>query len=202
VTDSRNPVTAVQPTTARYRLEHNVPAIDIMVSRIEQLFDHRDPAPFRERDLDPGLVEYLVACAEDLVGSEQFRIVFWLDQLEPAKELEAACRAHFSYEVMRIDRRRRRQRRAGWVTLFVALLSIIALVSLGEAVAHLVKGSVGTGLKEGFVISGWVLMWRPIEVLVYDGILWRRDRRVLQRLFEAPIELRKQTSTPLLPTFP
>jgi hypothetical protein len=64
------------------------------------------------------------------------------------------------------------------------------LVSISEVVARVITGSIGAGLKEGLVISGWVLMWRPIEVLVYDSIPWRRSRRVLRKLLAMPIEVR------------
>ena len=32
--------------------------------------------------------------------------------------------------------------------------------------------------------------WKPVEVLVYDWIPWRRDRRVLRALLAAPVEMR------------
>lgn len=37
------------------------------------LFDNRDPAPFRRRDLDPGLVEYLVDAGYDVAAAERIR---------------------------------------------------------------------------------------------------------------------------------
>ena len=174
----------------RYRLENGASVVDVTLASVEQLFDNRDPAPFRERDLDPGLAEYLVAAAEDLATHDPFRIVFWLEQPSPPGEIEAACRAHFEYEVARLARVRRRQRRGGWLVLSIAIVAIVLLVSLGEVVARVIGGTIGAGLKEGLVISGWVLMWRPLEVLVYDGILWRRERRVLRKVLEAPIEVR------------
>ena len=51
-------------------------------------------------------------------------------------------------------------------------------------------GTLGSGLREAIVISGWVLMWRPIDVLIYDGIPWRRERRVLRALSQARIDVR------------
>jgi hypothetical protein len=176
--------------TPRYRVEDGESIVDIKLASVERVFDNRDPAPFRERNLDPQLVEYLVGAAEDLVSHERFRIIFWLEQPCPPGEIEVPYRAHFEYELERIDRVRRRQRRAGWIALALAIVSIVVLVSLSELVARLIAGSIGAGLKEGLVISGWVLMWRPIEVLVYDSIPWRRARHVLRRLVAMPIEVR------------
>lgn len=45
---------------SRYRVENGEASVDVRIAKIEQLIDNRDPAPFRERDLDPDLVEYLL----------------------------------------------------------------------------------------------------------------------------------------------
>lgn len=180
----------------RYRVENGESIVDVRLTSIEQLFDNRDPAPFRERDLDPQLVEYLVDVGEDLVAHARFRIIFWLDTPCALHEIEVPYRAHLQYELSRTDRVRRRHRRAGWFTLGLAFVSIVILVSLSELVGRIVPGTLGAGLREGLLISGWVLMWRPIEVLVYDSIPWRRSRRVLQRLIDAPIEVARRESAP------
>lgn len=39
-------------TSPRYRMEGGQTCIDIKLRNADQLFDGRDPAPFRDRDLD------------------------------------------------------------------------------------------------------------------------------------------------------
>jgi len=56
-------------TGARYRVEDGRSWIDIRVAQSRQLFDGRDPAPFRERDLDDDAVEYLVARQKKSLGN-------------------------------------------------------------------------------------------------------------------------------------
>src|SRR5262245_53774597 len=48
-----------EPPAPRYRVEEGRPWADVYVERVAQIFDKRDPAPFRTRDLDPDLVDYL-----------------------------------------------------------------------------------------------------------------------------------------------
>lgn len=177
-------------TPPRYRTENGEPCVDVSASSVERLFDNRDPAPFRERDLDPDLVEYLLASSEDLIAHDRIQIVFWIETPCPPHEIEQAFRSHFEYELERIDRQRRRRRRIGQITLLLAVVAIIALMSLAQLVGTFVHGSIGLGLKEGLVISSWVLMWKPVEVLIYDGIPWRRERKVIRRLQDAPIDVR------------
>lgn len=173
----------------RYREEEGRPCIDVRVPSIENLFDRRDPAPFRERDLDPGLREYLVESVEDLV-SRHPRLVFWLESPCSQEELEQPVRGFFNYELERVVRERRRELREGFVGLLFAFGLIALFLSLSQVLGTLLTGTFGAALKEALIISGWVLLWRPIEVLVYDGIPWRRRRRVLRTLLDAPIDVR------------
>jgi len=173
----------------RYRVEDGQQCIDIRLNAIEQLFDNRDPAPFRERDLDPDLVEYLVAAAEDLLNLGKFKVVFWIAQACPPAEVQTGYRAHFEYELERLDRRSRRQRRTGQVALALGLVLLVALLSLSELLAPS-ESRVIRALREGLAILSWVVMWRPVEALIYDWLPIRREKKIMQRLHDAPTEVR------------
>lgn len=175
---------------SRYRVEDGVPCVDVKVESVERLFDLRDPAPFRGRDLDPGLVEYLSDAAEDLARHASLRVVFWVERPCRPTEIEEAFRAHFRYVLHRVRHRRREQRRTGHVALVFAILLVSALLALSQLVANAFPGSLGFGLKEGLVILSWVVLWRPVEVLIYDGIPVRRAIKVASRLLEAAIDVR------------
>jgi hypothetical protein len=43
-------------------------------------------------------------------------------------------------------------------------------------------------LAEGFNIAGWVGLWRPVELLLYDAAPLRRDRAVLRSLRNRQIQ--------------
>ena len=174
----------------RYRVEHGEAILDVRVATVERLFDNRDPAPFRQRDLDPGLVEYLIGAAHDVARAGRIRLTFWVEQPCAPGEVESGVRAHFDYELERVRRRRREQVRAGWIGLGVAVVAIVALLGLSGIVTRVLPGTLGAGLGEALVISGWVLMWRPAELLIYDGIPWRRERRALRALRDAALEIR------------
>ncbi len=177
-------------TASRYRDEDGVSCVDVRVGKLDQLFDNRDPAPFRERDLDPELAEYLYDSGEDLLGAERVRVVFWLEQPCVPKEVEEAFRAHFEEARDRAKRDRRRQRGTGFVALFIALPAMAALLALSQFIVLWVPGSGGAMLKEGLILSSWILMWRPAEVLIYDWIPVRHERRVLAKLLAADLAVR------------
>jgi hypothetical protein len=174
----------------RYRLEDGKLCVDVRIASLDHLFDNRDPAPFRERDLDPALVEYLLAIGHDATARDGFRIVFWLERTCQPGVIESAYRTHFEWALARLERRRRRARRAGQIALLVGAGLIIALMSLSQLTVQTVPGSLGAALREGLVISSWVVLWRPVELLIYDWIPVWDERRIMRRLLAAPIDVR------------
>lgn len=153
---------------------------------MEQLFDNRDPSPFRDRDLDPRLVEYLLGAARDLAGVTPLRVEIWLPTL-PSVDLRQAVRAYFQQEIDRTTRERREQVRSALNGFLIAIAVVIVLITVAEVVERRTTGTFGTVVREALVISGWVLMWRPLDVLVYDRIAWVRNRRILESIRDAAI---------------
>ncbi len=176
--------------SSRYRIEDGVPCVDVQAQRIEQLFDNRDPAPFRERDLDADLADYLLAGGEDLASHDRLSVVFWLEHETRNHELEHAFRAHFEDVVARLGRQRRRSRRTGAVMLVLGSVLVILLLAAAQLVGSVVPGALGNALSEGLVISSWVVLWRPVEILLYGGIPVRQERRVVERLLRATVIVR------------
>jgi hypothetical protein len=178
-------------THPRYRVDGGTHCVDVRLNAIEQLFDNRDPAPFRERDLDPDLVEYLYAAGEDLMSHGPFKVVFWVASPCQPTEVETGYRAHFVYELQRIERRRRRHRRTGQVALLLGVTLLVLILFASELLAgydhRLVKA-----FREGLVILSWVVMWRPVEILLYDWVPVRRERKVMELLHDVPVEVRNE----------
>jgi len=46
-----------------------------------------------------------------------------------------------------------------------------------------------TNQGEGFLIGGWVAMWRPLEVFLYDWWPIRAEGRLLKRLSTMPVRI-------------
>ena len=178
----------------RYRLKDGRWCIDITVRQARQLFDSRDPSPFRERDLDEDAVEYLLGAAREIPSAKPLAIAVTITEpLESAltrEELVEAVRAHFTHQLGQIRRRLREHVRRGRAFLAIGLTALAAFLTLAELAKGLPTGPLREILREGLVITGWVAMWRPLEVLFYD---WRplvEERRQIQRLLDAPVDVR------------
>jgi hypothetical protein len=45
-------------------------------------------------------------------------------------------------------------------------------------------------LRESLLVGGWVAMWRPIEIFLYDWWPVRAEARRYDRLAAMPVEIR------------
>jgi hypothetical protein len=182
-------VTIGSPT--RYRIEAGKTCIDIRLRTAQQLFDGRDPAPFRERDLDEEAVLYLVTALQELPPKAAVQIVFWISEERtpqvPVETIVDAVRGHFTYEGERLDRLLRQHVRRGQLFLLFGLTALVLFLSLAELTLMLPAGHVRQILREGLVIIGWVAMWRPLEALLYDWWPLVQERRLARRLLGVPV---------------
>ena len=186
-------------TRARYRVEDGRSCIDLKVRHSRQLFDGRDPAPFRDRDLDQGAVDYLLAAAQEIPRTQPLTIVVTISE-EPEPRLApdvivAAVGGHFRYELEQIERRLREHVRRGQMFLGVGLAVLVVFLTLAELTVSLPGGHLREVLREGLVIAGWVAMWRPLDVLLYDWWPMVDERRLITRVLEALVLIRYDADT-------
>ncbi len=178
----------------RYRVEDGRACIDVRLKTSKQLFDGRDPAPFRERDLDEDAVEYIAGALEELGPATDVKLVFWISEEPeprlPEEDIVEALRSHFTFEQQRLDRRIRAHLRRGQLSLLVGLGVLVVFLTLAELTSVLAVGPGRQILREGLVITGWVAMWRPLELLLYDWWPLVRERRLARRMVGVPVEVR------------
>jgi hypothetical protein len=176
---------------ARYRTEGEFTCIDMVTRSARQLFDMRDPSPFRERDLDDDAVEYLLTAAREIGHRAKLRVVITIEgERDPVlneQEIVAAVRTHLEYERGRQVRKLREQLALGRRFLLVGAGALALLLSAAELTAFLPKSHVVQILREGLVITGWVAMWRPLELLLFDWWPHLEQRRVVDAVLAGEI---------------
>jgi hypothetical protein len=183
----------MQEIPPRYRQENGVSLIEIELNSVQQLFNSFDPSPFHERDLDADAEDYIVGAAREFPIHAPLKLVIQL----PAEQMGVAGAAnlaqslhnYFDYRRDAAARDLRFQLRIGRTSLLIGLAFLAGclllrqvLITRGGAVAHIVG--------ESLLIGGWVAMWRPIQIFLYDWWPLRRMQRVYAKLAEIPVELR------------
>jgi len=168
--------------------------IEINLSRLSQLFNSLDPSPFHERDLDQDAEEYIMGSAEEISRQGPLRLVIYLpvDQLPKtgAPDLGEAIHNYFAYREMHERRRLRLLFRDGRIALVSGLIFLFCCVLLRELAVSLRNAAASEIVGEGMLIIGWVAMWRPLEIFLYEWVPLRRRCRILAELSRMPVEVR------------
>jgi hypothetical protein len=178
----------------RYKHAEGKRWIEVRVKNPHQLFDVRDPAPFRERDLDDDFVEYIMSSAREFSNSAALKIVIYIEDSEP-KDLskEAICEAIHSYFSYRIDLQKGDLKsfiRRAQLFLAIGLMILILCLSIAQGLSIPdPPGAIGI-LREGVVIFGWVSIWKPIELILFDWYPLFEKLRFYKKLFSTEIDIR------------
>ena len=176
--------------------------IEVRVAELRQLFNAIDPSPFRERDLDPRAEEFIVEWARDLPRDARLALLVHLDrsagQADEAPLLGESIHEYFKQRALESRRRLRELFRRGRISLVIALAFLGTSIVVGDAVASVLRDThFAEIIREGLLIVGWVAMWRPLEVFLYDWWPIRAEAHLFDRLSTMPvrIEYKKTTST-------
>lgn len=168
--------------------------IEIHVAELKQLFNSIDPSPFRNRDLDPKAEEFIVAWAKDFGRERQLALVVNLDRsaglADEAAVLRDAIHEFFRQRALGQRQRLRELLRVGRTSLAIGLVVLASTIAMGNFIANLMKGSsFGQILRETLVIGGWVSMWRPLEVFLYDWWPIRNEAQLSDQLASMPVRI-------------
>lgn len=168
--------------------------IEVRIAELRQLFNAIDPSPFHERDLDPRAEEFIVEWAKDLRFDAPWALVVHLERAagrsDEAETLRDAIHEYFGQRVVSARRRLRELFHRGRISLVIALAFLAASIFVGDAMASgLGQSRLAYIVREGFLIGGWVAMWRPLEVFLYDWWPIRAEGRLLQRLSTMPVRI-------------
>lgn len=182
------------PRSAGDPVPPNCQPIEVHVAELKQLFNAMDPAPFRERDLDPDAEEFIVGWAREIPADAPLALVVHLDRpaglAEEPAILRDAIREFFSQRALVSRRRLRQLFRRGRMSLAIGIAFLAASLLVGDGVARLLgERRIGEIIRESFSIGGWVAMWRPLEVFLYDWWPIRADARLADRLSAMPVRI-------------
>lgn len=174
--------------------------IEVHVGELKQLFNAIDPSPFRERDLDPKAEEFIVGWAKDLPRDAQLALVVDLDRPaglpDEAAVLREAIHEFFSQRAQAYRRRLRELFRVGRRSLAIGLIVLTGAIALGDFLATLLQGNrLGDIARESLLIGGWVSMWRPLEIFLYDWWPIRDEALLSDRLAAMPVRIRYMKAT-------
>ena len=180
-------------------LPPNCELIEVHVAELQQLFNAIDPSPFREKDLSANVEAFIMSWAKDVQRGVSLALLVHVDQStiqnDAAAELHEAIRAFFSQRALASRQRLRELFRVGRTSLVIGLVFLTVTVAVGNALeSALANPRLGAVLRESLLIGGWVAMWRPLEIFLYDWWPIRAEARLFDRLSAMPVRIARTAS--------
>jgi hypothetical protein len=172
--------------------------IRLKLRDMSQLFNSMDPSPFIEKDLDDDAEEFIVSWAQEFSSDAPIRLHIYLDQWpaeDPKELIKTAVHNYFAHRARITDLEFKRLLKQGRTSLFIGLafLSVCLLLSKVLLASH--AGAWATITRESLTIAGWVAMWRPMQIYLYDWWPLRRRGRVYTKLSRMPVEVIHKAGT-------
>jgi len=169
-------------------------SIELKLRDIAQLFNSLDPSPFNEQDLDHDAEEFIVGWARELPRHRPLHLVLHLERLLPEGRDRAsvvdAIHHYFTYRAAITRLELRQLFKQGQTSLLIGTVFLAGCLLLGRLIAPNDAGAARSIAREGLTIGGWVAMWRPMQIYLYDWWpLWRLGA-LQRRLGQMKIDLR------------
>ena len=175
------------------RKEAKTNRIELRLRDVNQLFNTMDPSPFYDKDLDREAEAYIENWAQEFGLRDPVTLVVHLEQWpaneDPQALVERAVHNYFSYRA-RMNQRdfRRLMVEGGWCLLIGMSFLLVCLVG-GRLIGERETGTFPDLLRESFVIGGWVAMWRPLQIYLYEWWPLFRRGRVREKLSRMPVKV-------------
>ena len=154
------------------------------------LFEPLDVSPFTERHLNERVERFILHCARELASAEFVIVVYFSEGMqanEVGTEFLESIPKHFAHRTQEEAGRihgligeATRDLMAGLVFLFLCGLA-------GVAALRLFPGPIGLFVEQGLLILGWVALWRPVDLFLYELRPLRNTRNLMSALARAQV---------------
>ena len=165
-------------------------AIEIHIHNLAELFNHLDPSPLHARALASSAERYLIRSAAACKANASLHLRVHCPASLQAHEAEISdgIHEHFRRSHALGQRKFKRRLRMGAGALAGGVIVLALSVGLRGLLRDATGRGLGAGFAEGLLILGWVAMWRPIEILLYEHWESHLDHALLDRLAGIPVD--------------
>ncbi len=177
-----------------------VQQIELRINQLSELFNSMDPTPFPHRNLDKDAEDFLEQWALEYSANSHFRVVVHVAQRtadDPTTLITAAIHHYFSDKAVRSRRMLRVLMLEGRAAMLIGVSFLLLCLIGADLLTVYTVNAFSRLLKESLLIGGWVAMWRPLQIFLYDWWPIVRRMRIYRNLGKATVhvvqgDLRKQ----------
>jgi hypothetical protein len=168
--------------------------IQLKLRDVTQLFNSLDPSPFNEKDLDHDAEEFIISWAREISSHKELRLVIHIEVPLPPTESEASVddsvRHYFAYRASMARLELREFLKRGRTSLLIGGCFLTFCLLLSQLIAkRIAVGVIGSIAEESLTIGGWVAMWRPMEIYLYDWWPLKRKVQLLTKLSHIKVKI-------------
>jgi hypothetical protein len=169
--------------------------IELNLREIGQLFNTMDPAPFPEKDLDSDAEEFILNWVGEFPLNEPVSLVVHLAELpaeNPQAVVEQGVHHYFAYRARLNRMELRRLLSDGQKSLLIGLAFLSVCLIASRAIGGDGSATFRSIARESLTIAGWVAMWRPMQIYLYDWWPVRRRGQLYRKLARMRVDVRQK----------
>jgi len=165
--------------------------IEVKLREQTQLFNSMDPAPFHEKDLDPDAEEFIESWAREYPRTDPVQLIVHLEVCPDGAggEIEHGVHHHFAIKEKLAWLELRQLLRRGRASLLIGA-SCLAMCLLTGQYLLTQAGPGQSVLRESLTIAGWVAMWHPMEIFLYEWWPLRHRAQLYRKLSRMPVTVK------------
>ncbi len=165
----------------------------LRVREMAQLFNSMDPTPFLNKDLDTEANTFIETWAAGHPPDSRFHLIIhlqlWPEDGDPTAMLTEAIHNHFAYKAEQTRRALRHLLQQGRMSLAIGLVFVSSCLIAADFIGDISPGAGYRVARESLTIVGWVAMWRPLQIFLYDWWPLQRQIRLYFRLGSAHVQV-------------
>lgn len=173
--------------------EHaEVHRIELRLDELPQLFNSMDPTPFHHKDLDPDAEEFIESWALEFPQASRFHITVHVGRMpehDPTELVTEAIRNFFTYKAELSRRKVVVLLREGRMSLLIGAAFLSTCLLVADVLTPFAQGTFLKILRESLTIGGWVAMWRPMQIFLYEWWPIARRGRIHRNLGRAQVRV-------------
>lgn len=158
---------------------------------INDYFNAHDPAPIYKRQLSHAFEHYIMT---SILAAKRhsvfiYKICYKNDEdKEYIDPLVYAIRRHFTEKKMLKQAAFEKFKRRSYLLLFVSLTVVMACQLLIPLLLN-TQNRIHSGLSNSLDVFAWVILWRPIDELLFSWNPYLKDISIMHRLATAEVVL-------------
>ncbi len=175
-----------------FRKEEGYYLLELRLSNLDQFFNTFDPSPFHKKDIDDDAERYIVNSVEAFPLKSKLKLVFFLPQehnTEASTVLIPAIENYFQYQTTMAVRELKSLLHEGNISLVLGFLFLFICIGASAVLSFVIHDPFRAIILEGLNIIGWVAMWRPVQIFLYEWWALYRKKKIYEKIRDMPIEI-------------